>query len=160
VIEKTWSSSEGVGGIFDQLVNGTITDNGVENTVFDSRLLGYSEETVAAAYVSDVVVNTIAGVVVRQPNLNRISAATTQVLCTSDFIPCVAGDEFMFLTANAEVADVVRYRPRIVFYSNSLTPVTASASFIVSATMSSVSGNTISTGTGISSARLRITAAR
>lgn len=161
VIEKTWSSSETLGSIFAPIVNGTIVDNGVQNQVYDYRGHQYSRSVVARADVSDVIVNNKIGFAAnRNSDLQRIYAVSnsSSIMVETDFLPVVDGDEYTWNAYGQDSGDpTLRYRPSIEFYDKNLQPVADATGYVVSSTLTSVSGNTVTVGTGSSGGRARIT---
>ena len=158
-IYKTWSSSETTAGIFQGPTNATITDLGVRNNVYDERRLGYNETIVAKADVGDVVLNNNADPAVRRlPHLQRVAATDNWVICESDYIPCVAGDEYSF-TSHGPAGAGERYRAFIWFYDKQLKPIAPSRSYISSGSLSVIDGTSVAMGTGAAFAYARIVSA-
>lgn len=158
-IEKTWSSSENTSSIFDQLQTGTITDNGVQNQVYDSRGKQYFSTPIAFASTSDVVLNTTIGSVGRTATLQRVSGLSFNDSLISDFIPVVEGDQYEWIFTADDSGITPKYRTRMFFYDKDFLAVTADASWISSPSMTNVSSNSIGTGTGAFSGVARITGA-
>lgn len=154
-IYKTWSSSFNSGGIFDQLINGTITDSGQQNQVIDERSLNYSKSVVAEADTYDVVVNNLVGVYSnRDTQLQKVSAIgnSNHILAESEFLPVVPNDVYEFDTESFG-AETLRYRPSLEFYDENYKPVADATGYVTSPTITAVSGNIVITSTGVSGGR-------
>lgn len=162
VIEKTWSSSAFSGSTFSQLPNGTITDSGTQNVVRDARAKIYARSVVAQADVADVILdNDVSEINYRDTTLQRIKTTLNgnRNLLFSDYLPVKTGDWFSFLALNGDGGDTLRYRPTMEFYDKNLVPVSSATGFVNSATMTSVSGHTVTHSTGVSAADAIINAA-
>ena len=136
----------------------TVVDNGVENQVIDDFLIYKESQLVAHANISDPVVNNAVGELGRDTDLSRLVATSaTSVLASSEYIPVKRGDIFRWISVGPDGSTSntsARYRPRIEFFSATLTPVTASSNFIIAtgSVLNTVSGNYISASTNVNAA--------
>lgn len=147
-IYKSWD------GVLDDrqngIPNGTLDDAGVANQVIDDFGSSHNVACVASATIADPVVNNNVGELKsRQPQLQRVGGTGGNApVCVSDRIPLDKDLVFYWLYDGADPGDVVRYRPFIEFYDKNLAPIAAVSAWVLSNGITTVSGNTLSTGTG------------
>lgn len=147
-IENTWD-----GGNDDTpgaLASGTITDLGVANVVSDDFGVRRNTTCVAQAMISDPIVGFRVGELnSRQAHLQRVGGAGGNApMCYSDMLPIEANLFFYFLYAGGDIGDTVLYRPALEFYDKNEMPINAAANWIVGNSITSVSGNVLSTSAG------------
>lgn len=158
-IQKSWD------GVLDDrvsgLINGTVTDLGVANVVSDDFNWRHNTVAVAFASISDEVVNNVVGdLAARIPHLQRVGGVIGNApICMSDKIPLTRDLQFYWAYMGADLGDTVLYRPLLEFFDKNMLPINAMATWILSNGITTVSGNSLSTGTGGSQAFATVTKA-
>lgn len=156
VIINSFDDSEFNGG--PEIATVSIIDNGSQNIVADDFRLYYKTETVASADIADVVLSSEIGeITARQPYLQCIQGSSGSPLMTSEYLRARAQDYFFWNTHASDYGDVVLYRPFVTFFDKNLNKLTPNAAWLSSPTITSISGNDLQTGIGVSEARARVT---
>lgn len=164
VVECTWISSRypsSVGVGISPLPNATITDNGLYNFVINGYEHLQRRNVIARASIEDPIYNNRVGLdSLRATYLQRVGAAGGSATLTySAFQPVKAGDVYEFSSYAFNSGDTVQYRPALLFFDSSMKPVASAAGFVASPTLTTVSGNSVTTGSGAQSFNAAITAA-
>lgn len=159
LIWKSWTS--GQADLPFGITSGTIHDEGIGNFVLSNFVQKHTPYCAAQASITDPVVNNRTDTYLsRQPHLQRVGGtAGNSPMCRSDMLPALKNVFLQFVYDAENTGDVVRYRPFVEFYDKNLLPVQAQASFLASNGITSVSGNTLSTGAGGATSWGTITAA-
>lgn len=164
VVEITWQSSN-YPALVDQSLfnngNGSVTDNGLYNQVYKAEARLQYRSMLARATIDEPQYNNRVGLNSgRAPYLQRISALSgTQILMYSPMQSVVAGDVYEFKSSASNAGDTLRYRPALAFFDKDLKPVSSAAGFVFSGGLTTVAGNVVTTGTGVSNNNAVITAA-
>lgn len=163
MIECSWRSSGWPTSVAStSLPNATVTDNGLYNLVYSKFEELQHRVVVARASVEDPLYNNRSGLdSLREVYLQRVGSSTSgsNTLCYSELIPVKSGDVYEFATYAGDSGDTLQYRPAISFFDKNLQPVSSAAGYVQSGSMTTVTANTVTTGTGLANANCVINAA-